>query len=206
VAAQQLDTMWDGWMVSLSASYAKTMELLDANKVREARDEYRMRFVPTVKKLYTEAPKTYPPRFAKINDWCSWAKGLYTMSLAGDKVLAGNDVAASKKTMEGLRAHFYALHRQAETLGVSDWIYAFRVATADAKPTADVLRGLRDKIDKAQLSVKAKVDVEAFRNARAEWLGKVDPILKDGTIDAAELTALRSATEKFYRGFGTLFE
>jgi hypothetical protein len=162
--------------------------------------------VPTIKKLYTETPKTYPTRFSKINDWCSWAKGLYTMSIAGDKVLAGNDVAASKKTMEGLRAHFYALHRETETLGVSDWIYAFRVAAADAKPTADVLRGLRDKIDKAQLSVKAKGDAGAFNTARAQWLGTVDPALKDGVIDATELRALRTATEKFYRAFGMQFE
>jgi len=193
-------------MVSLSASYEKTVELLDANKTQEARDEFRTRFVPTVKKLYTEAPKTYPTRFSKINDWCSWAKGLYTMSLSADKVLAGDDAAASKKMLVGLRAHFYGLHRETQTLGVNDWIYAFSLAVAEAKSAPEVLRGLRDKVEKAQLSVKAKGDAGAFNTAKAQWLGTVDPALKDGVIDATELRALRTATEKFYRAFGMQFE
>ncbi len=203
---QALNVMWDGWMASLSASYAKTTELLEANKLREASEEYRTHFVPVVKKLYTEASTTYPPRFSKISDWCSWARGLYTMSVSGEKVLAGGNAAACKRAMEGLRAHFHRLHRESDTLGISDWIYAFRLATAGDRPTAETLRGLRDKIEGSQLMVKAKVDIEAFRAARAEWLGKVDPILQDGRIDAAELAKLRDATERFYRGYGTLFE
>jgi hypothetical protein len=206
VAAQELDKMWDGWMVSLSGSYEKTVELLEAGKAKEAREEFGARFVPTVKKLYTEAPKTYPVRFAKINDWCSWMKNLYTMSLTAEKALSGDDSAGSKKLLAGLRAHFYGLHRETETLRVNDWIYAFVTAAAKEKPSAEELKAVSKSIGTAQPSVKALANADAFSKARSEWLAQVSTILEDGRIDAGELKTLRTTSDGFYRAFGTQFE
>ena len=57
-------------MLSLSKSYARTLELLDEGKVAEAGANFQKEFVATVKKLYSEAAQTYPLRFKKAENWC----------------------------------------------------------------------------------------------------------------------------------------
>ena len=193
-------------MVSLSGSYEKTSDFLEAGKGSEAREEFRVQFVPVVKKLYTEAPKTYPTRFAKFNDWCTWVRKLYVMSMTAEKTLAGGDLAASKKALAELRAHFYGLHRETETLKVNDWIYAFIVAANQDSPDTTELRKLCESVEKAQLSTRAKANAEAFNKAKTRWLAQVRGVLQDGAIAPAEVGTLRSASASFYRAFGMQFE
>ncbi|HEX2971660.1 MAG TPA: hypothetical protein VHP11_04975 [Tepidisphaeraceae bacterium] len=206
MAATELDKLWDGWVSTLSASNEKTLALLDANQAKAARDEFRTRFVPTVKKIYTEAPQTYPTRFAKINDWCSWVKNLYTVSLKADRALAANNTTEATQLLAALREHFYSLHRETETLKANDWIYAFVTASAKEKPTVDELKALRDAVEKAPLSTKAQANADAFNKAKADWLAQVDPVLKGGSLDASKLQSLRTASDTFYRAFGVQFE
>lgn len=206
MAAKELDTLWDGWVSTLSDSYEKTQAHLEANRVKEARDEFRTRFVPTVKKIYTEAPQTYPTRFAKINDWCAWVRTLYATSLTAERALAGNDSAKAAGLLAALRDHFYNLHRETETLRVNDWIYAFVTAANTGTPAVGELKKMRDSVDKAELSVKAKANGDAFGKAMAEWQATVDAALKDGSLEASELQSIRTASEAFYRAFGVQFE
>ncbi|MGE5611414.1 MAG: hypothetical protein ACM359_19350 [Bacillota bacterium] len=193
-------------MSTLSDSYEKTQAHLDANRAKEAREEFRTRFVPTVKKIYTEAPQTYPTRFAKINDWCAWVRTLYATSLKAERALASNNIAEAKELLAALREHFYSLHRETETLKVNDWIYAFVTAAAKEKPTVGELKKLRDAMDKADLSAKALADDNGFSKAQADWQAKVDAALKDGSLDSSELQLIRASSETFYRAFGVQFE
>jgi hypothetical protein len=206
VAATELGKMWDGWMVGLSTSYAKTLDLLDNNKGKEAREEFRSQFVPTVKKVYTEAPQTYPPKFSKIDDWCAWVKDFYIMTLKAEKALGSSNPAEARKLLAGIREHLYKLHQETETAAVNDFIFALMSATAKEKPSAQELKALRDKLEKAKLSVKAKSDGDAYVRACKAFLASMDKVLQDQAIDDAELAELRSATASMYRSYGVQFE
>ena len=61
-----MDQNWAKWNEKLSASYAKTVDLLEKEKVAEAKREYQTGCAPTVKDFYAKAAKTYPARFKKI--------------------------------------------------------------------------------------------------------------------------------------------
>jgi hypothetical protein len=205
LAAQQLDQLWDGWMASLSTSYEKTMDCLAAAKPNEAREEFRTHFQPAIKKLFSEAADTYPVRFAKSKDWCTWTRNLLVLSTKTEKSLAGGAPDAAQ-SMASLREHFYKLHEETDTRSASDLIYALHVAAARDRPSVDELKSLRSALSKARPSARIKANPQAFAAAHQEWDGKVDAILKDGAIDSSELAALRAATDGFYRAFGMQFE
>jgi len=197
--------MWDAWMVSLSDSYAKVLDELSAGRQKEAAAEFRGHFLQTVKKLYTEASQTYPTRFSKINDWCAWARGLYTLTMQADRALAASSPDAPK-LIESLRQHFYALHKETDTLSVSDAIYAFRVEAAATSPSIERLKSLRQAVSTARPSVKSRLDNAAFTTAQAKWAKTVDAALQQASLAPADLRTLREATETFYRGYGVQME
>ncbi len=66
MVANELDTLWDGWMKELSDSYTTTLSLLERNKIDDASEEFQDNFVKTVKNPYSEAATTYPERYDKV--------------------------------------------------------------------------------------------------------------------------------------------
>lgn len=188
--------MWNGWMERLANSYGAVLDHQSAGRTKEAAAEFRANYLQVVKKVFTEAPQTYPTRFSKINDWCTWVAQLYVMSVKTDTALAGNS-ADSAKLLEGLRQHFYNLHKETQTLSVSDAIYAFRTEAIAAQPSVEKLKSLKEAVEKAPTSAKARLDGTKFTEAKAKWATVVDAAIADGKVPA-----LREATETFYRAYG----
>jgi len=193
-------------MKSLSDSYVKTLDLLKSNKSQEASQEFATNFVATVKKLFSEVENTYPPKFLRINDWCTWVKQLYRMTVTADKMLKKGDIENSMKMLSMLREHFYNLHVETKTEKTNDYIYAFYVSTNKDTQDLKELKSIQEQLDKAELSVKAKSNEEDYKKAKSEWLSKVNESLKADTIAPESLTSLRQVTEKFYNEFGIQFE
>ena len=193
-------------MKSLSDSYAKTLDLLKSNKSQEASQEFATNFVATVKKLFSEVENTYPPKFSKINDWCTWVKQLYRMTVTADKMLKKGDIENSMKMLSMLREHFYNLHMETKTEKTNDYIYAFYVGANKDTQDLKELKSIQEQLDKAELSVKAKSNEKDYKKAKSEWLSKVGELLKADTIASEALTSLRQVTEKFYNDFGIQFE
>ncbi len=206
MAAKELDTRWDAWIGALSGSYEKAMGLLESKDIKSAAAEFHTHFVPTIKKLYSEAASVYPTRFSKIDDWCAWTKQLYETSLKTEKAFQEGDTEKAAALLPSLREHFHALHSKTQTQRVNDAIYAFRAAAATAQPSADELKKLKEQLEKAPPSTKVAGDAEGFAKARTEWTSKIDAIFEDGKIDPGELDGLRAATESFYRAYGVQFE
>lgn len=192
-------------MSSLSDKHEQMLGFLDAGKVREAAAVYTNQFLPTVKQIYTETPDTYPTRFSKIDDWCSWIKQLYVISVKADKSM--NSSSSALAELERIRGHFYALHNRSGTLTVSDLIYAFRTEAAKESPALASLQKLHASIvAQPVLSAKAKDNPAAFEAARQAWNAAVNPLLQKNALTADERTALQKATERFYRLYGVQFE
>lgn len=206
LTAKELDKLWDSWVTSLSDSYGRTLDLLESNKSKEAAKEFCNGFVKTIKKLYSEAAENYPARFSKGRDWGSWTRNLYILTRKCENALRETNTDEARTRLASLREHFYKLHEETGTSKSSDFIYAFRKAAWKDKPSIDELKALRDALEKAKPSNKASADEETFRKARAQWAGRIDPILEDGVIEPSELEPLRTATETFYRSFGLQFE
>jgi hypothetical protein len=206
LAAQELDKLWDSSMATMSASYEKALDRLSAGDVSQASIGFRTEYVPAIKKLFTEAEKTYPTRFAAIDDWCAWIKEFYTLSIKADKSLSSGDGKLAAEQLAGLRDHVCKLHRQTATAKVNDLIHVFRSAASRDKPDVSELRELRDEVKSAEPSVKAKADPAAFEQALKAWSEQVDVILKAEQLDAAAMAKLREATETFYRAYGVQFE
>ncbi|MCK5644944.1 MAG: hypothetical protein KAJ19_29360 [Gammaproteobacteria bacterium] len=203
---KELDILWDSWVTSLSDSYGRTLDLLDSNKPKESAKEFRNGFVKTIKKLYSEASENYPARFSKGRDWSGWARNLYILTRKCENALRETNTDEARTRLASLREHFYKLHEETDTSKSSDLIYAFRKAARKDKPSIDELKPLRDALEKAKPSMKAKAEQEAFREAGMRWAGRIDSILQDGVIEPSELEPLRTATETFYRSFGLQFE
>jgi hypothetical protein len=201
--------LWDGWMVTLSKSYVKTMDLLEAKKTAEAEQEFRANFTPTVETAFTKVAKTCPPRFSKIEDWPSWAQSLVTKTTKAGEALkpaAKPDVKVSLAALENLRRHFYDLHKLTQTLNSADYIHAFRAELQNPKMKVEELRKILAALETAPAGVQAKAQAEDYAKAKAAWTAKVTPILADGKITPAEMPVLKQATATFYKAFGMWFE
>jgi hypothetical protein len=206
LAAIELDKVWNETVTTMSTSYGKTLELLDAGKKEEARDEYRGNFLQAVKKLHGEAATTYPQRFAAAKDWCTWVKDLYATSVKVDQLLAAQKAEEARPLLVSLRQAFYDLHEQTNTRSVNDLIHALRVEAAKEEPSAEKMRALRGELERAPASKASKAHAAEYAKARDAWAAKVEPILADGKVEAGEREALRAATEAFYRAYGMAFE
>jgi hypothetical protein len=190
----------------MSAGHDTVLTLLDAKQQKAAQAVFAATVLPNAQNLLKLMPQTYPERFKGINDWCSWIKALEAQAVKADKALAGTDAAEADKAVAAVREQFCKLRQEIKKCNTGDVIALFRITAAKDKPAAADLQALRDAMEKASPSIKAKAEADAYAKARAAWAAKIDPILKDGTVDEKELAELRSATETFYRAFGAQYE
>ena len=198
--------MWGDWMTALSDSYIKSLDLLQKKKTEDAAKEFSQGFVATVKKLYSEAASTYPARFSKVDDWCTWTKNLYVLTRQAEDSLGRGKKKEALGRLARLREHFDTLHVKAQVRKTNDYIYAFRRMLEKGKTEAKQVSGLLNALDKAEPSAKAKAKAEDYAKARAEWSKQVATAMEDGKILKRKLKKLRASTEKFYREFGIQFE
>jgi soluble cytochrome b562 len=193
-------------MGALSDSFAKTTELLDAGKVKEAQAEFSSTFVPTVKKAYSEAAAVAPTRYTGLQTWPDWTKQMYVVSINANNALVRGQGAQATKLLAELRQHFYLLHQQTDTCKTNDFIFAFRMELQKDAPAVEELKKLCEAVEKAPASAKVKSQAQVFAAARAQWSARVKKVLADGVIDGAELQDLRQGTESLYRAFGVQLE
>jgi hypothetical protein len=206
LAAKKLDELWDGWMSRLAESHLKALNHIDDGKLEQAELEYRKGYVANVKKLYSEAAKTYPVRFSKAEHWCVWTKKLYTLSRQTEEVLKKQDSEKALKLLEETRKHFYLLHEETETLHCNDMVYKLHAEAAQDKLSEEQLQKIIKQLEKAEPSYLVKEKSKEFAKAKNTWQSTITPLLKDGEIDSSELDSLREATELFYRAFGIQYE
>jgi hypothetical protein len=206
LAAKKLDKLWDGWMSNLAESYFKTLVLLDDEKIEQAVLEYRKGYLTNVKKLYSEAAKTYPLRFSKAEHWCVWTKKLYTLSRQTEETLKKQDAEKALKLLEKAREHFYALHKETETFHCNDIIYEFRIEAAKKELSGKKLEEIMKRLEKAEPSCVAKEKPKAYAEAKNTWKKAIAPLLDDGQIESSEQELLRKTSEAFYRTFGIQYE
>jgi hypothetical protein len=219
LAATKLDELWDGWAKTLSDSYVRTLRLQEAGETSEASVEFQEEFYTEIKKVYSEAACTAPKRFVDSKDWSAWLRRVYALSVKTNKSLraAANlsegspeAIAKARKDaasgLRALRSCFHVLHTDTKTLKSNDYIYGFYDEVMKETPEVGALETLREAMDKAEFSVSAIADVDAFQEAKAEWASKTDPILADGRIEPSERCLLRRATEVFHRAYGERFE
>jgi len=198
--------MWDSQVSILNASYLKTLELLSGRKTKDAYEEFHVNFNQAVKKIYSEAPNTYPTRFSGIGDWCSWVKGLYVNSGKADKALAAGKTEEAGKLLETLRQDFFRLHKETGTLQANDIAYAIRMEAAKDRPSADEIRSLSSKLAEAKPSSKTRTAAADFPAAQARFQQAVNPLVSDNKIEAVEIKPLREAADHLYKGFGVELE
>jgi hypothetical protein len=206
LAAIELDKVWNASVTTMSESFVKTLDLMEAGKASEAREEYRPQFLQAVKKLYGEAATTYPLRFAAAKEWCVWQKNLYATAVKIDQFLAAGKVQEAKTSLLSLRQEFYDLHEQTNSRGVNDVIYLIHLEAMKAEPSVEKIQMLRGGLEFVPPSVASKADNAAYVKARDAWAAKLQPIVADGKVDASEREALRAATDAFYRAYGMAFE
>ena len=193
-------------MSSLATSYLKTLVCLEDGKLNEATLEYRKGYLANVKKLYSEAAKTYPVRFSKAESWCVWTKKLYVLSRQTENVLNTWDSEKALKLLEELRKHFYALHKETETFHCNDLIYEFRTEATKSEPSKEQLERIMKQLEKAEPSYIARKKANEYTEAKNAWKKAITPLLDDGQIDSSEQDSFRKASEAFYRAFGIQYE
>ena len=193
-------------MNRLAISYPKTLAYLEDGKLKEAILEYRKGYLANVKKLYSEAAKTYPVRFSKAEHWCVWTKRLYVLSRQTEKALKTQDSEKALKLLEEVRKHFYALHKETETFHCNDLIYEFRTEATKSELSEEQLEKIMKQLEKAEPSYLAKKKAKEYTEAKNAWKKAISPLLDDGQIDSFEQDSLREATEAFYRAFGIQYE
>lgn len=193
-------------MNNLAESHLKTLICLDSGKVEQATLEYRQGYLANVKKLYSEAAKTYPVRFSKAEHWCVWTKKLYTLSRLTEEALKKQDAEKALKLLEEARKHFYALHKETETFHCNDLIYEFRTEASQSELSGNKLDEIMKRLDKAELSCIAQKKSKEYAEAKDTWKREITPLLDDGRIESSEQESLRKASEAFYRAFGIQFE
>lgn len=218
LAAQKLDKLWGEWAIALSESHDKTLRLLEDEKAAEAHVEFQERFLVTVREIYSEAACASPERFSKSKNWNAWLRHLYALSVTAEKAVrvgALPDANPRKETvvrdeaissLQKIRAHFYRLGVESETLKSNDYLHAFHQETMQDNPDASTLKVLRAELDKAVSSLKAKDNPEAYRKAKEGWSERIAPILADDAVAPSEIAHLRSATHVFYRAYGLQIE
>ena len=125
--------------------------------------------------------------------------------MKADAALAKADPEA-RKMVEGLREQFYKLHKEAGTAKINDFIYALHTASAKDSISIDDLKSLRKSLGEAGASVKTQADAATFAKAKTEYQQKLDAILEDGKLDAAEVQPLRQSTDAIYNAYGIQME
>lgn len=193
-------------MDRLAVSYLKTVAYLDEGKLVEAKLEYRKGYLYNVKKLYSEAAKTYPVRFSKAKHWCVWTKKLYMLSRQTEEALKKKDSEKTLRLLEEARRHFYELHKETETLHCNDLIYEFRREATKSKPSKEQLERIVKQLEGAEPSRTARKKAKEYAKAKTTWKKVVSPLMDDGLIDSLEQDSFREATEAFYRAFGVQYE
>jgi hypothetical protein len=206
LAAKKLDELWDGWMSRLAVSHLKTLSHIDDGKLEQAELEYRKGYMANIKKLYSEAAKTYPVRFSKADHWCVWTKKLYVLSRQTEEVLKKQDSKKALKLLEETREHFYLLHEETETLHCNDMVYKLHNEAAQDKLSEEQLQKIIEQLEKTEPSYIAKEKAEEYIQAKNTWQKAIMPLLDDGEIDLSERDSLCKATEIFYRAFGIQYE
>ncbi len=206
MAAAKLDKLWDSSMVKLSESYVKTSDLLADGKTEDAAKEFSTNFVVTMKKLYSEAAETYPLRFSQIDEWCKWTKRVYIWTRRTEEALKARKREDAEKYLPLFREYFYVMHEESKVLKSNDHLYAFQKELTGESPSADALAKAKTAFEKAEPSMRAKAEPEAFESAKKAWLEQVGAVLQGGSLGSEQLEALRVATGTFYREFGIQFE
>lgn len=198
--------MWDGWMTSLSESYAKTHDLLEDGKCSEATEEFKRHFTPHLKKLYSEAGETYPLRFARAKEWCVWTRNLYLLTRQTERSLGNNESKEALELLAALRKHLYDLHVETGNQKTNDYIYAFHRQAWETPPDTDALEAIGKALAKADLSDKAKTEPETYAKSREAWAAKTGKILENGKVSVFQRRNLRGAADKLYREYGIQFQ
>ena len=193
-------------MATLSDSYARTLALMDKSDLGAASAEFNGRFVPAVKKLYSEAASTYPVRFSKVKEWCDWSKTLYKQTLLTAKALQSKKQTDAQQNLQEIRQLFYKIHAEAELLKNSDYIFLFKSMVGKDNPNAEKVTSIIKMIEGAAPSVKTKAEPDAYKQALTSWKDQVAEIIKDNSISPDELTKLRTITESLYRQYGVQFQ
>jgi len=212
LVADQLTTTWDATVGNLSTGYARTRIFLEAGDATNAVREFRTVCRVAVKKLYTEAATTYPPRYAKAGDWCAWMKELYVLAADIEKTLLaweGGDAEAAKKAgeqLKALRVHFRTLREKTGQLAVNDYIFTFREEANRENPDLAALKTAKAAIDAAALCYHARTPPNPFKDAKDIWSTSINLILADDQLTPDELQPLRAATKAFYDAYGCHLE
>ena len=193
-------------MSHLAESHLKILNLIDDEKLEQAELEYSKGYMANVKKLYSEAAKTYPVRFSKAEHWCVWTKKLYVLSRQTEEVMKARNSEKALKLLEELRRHFYSLHEETETLHCNDLIYKFHTEAAQGEPSREQLQKIMEQLEKAEPSYLAKEKAEEYSKAKDAWKQVIMSLLDDGKIDSSEHDSLRKTTDAFYRAFGIQYE
>ena len=81
-----------------------------------------------------------------------------------------------------------------------------KIEIDEKAPMVDQMKAIYSLVESATPSGRAKMDADAYKNAKLEWSSGVSAVLADGKIDPEEMGPLRKKTEKFYREFGIHFE
>jgi hypothetical protein len=207
LAAEELDGMWDKWSPELEVTHRRTLQLLDKGEKAEAYREYRDNFHEVVKVICEEAEVVAPARFSSYPSWSAWLRHLNALSAKTTKALRlnarksnANDKVA--KALERLREHFYKLALKTKTRKCNDYIYAFYKESMNEEPDIEQLKKLRNALEHAAPSIKAKADQETYQKARQAWSDKINPLLADSKISPAERKPLRNVTESFLNTYG----
>jgi hypothetical protein len=206
LAAKKLDELWDGWMSRLAESHLNTLNHIDNGKLEQAEQEYRKGYMANIKKLYSEAAKTYPLRFSKAEHWCVWTKKLYVLSRQTEEVLKKRDSKKALKLLEETREHFYLLHEETETIHCNDIVYKLHTEATQDKLSEEQFQKIIKQLEKTEPSSIAKEKAEEYIEAKNTWQKAIKPLLNDGEIDSSERKTLGDATEVLYRAFGIQYE
>lgn len=199
---QEINATWDASIVRLTNAFVATDNQVKEGKAAQAQETFSKEFHPIARSLFRIMPQTYPPRFGRVNDWCSWIEGLTKQSAKTRTALQSGQAAQMSAALDGIRVHFYNLHREAGALNTSDLIYLFwRTIQKDQPPVKNLQQAIK-LLETATPSMRARVYADAFQKAKAQWLGVASSTLADGTLDANELQSLRQTTETFYLQFG----
>lgn len=190
----------------MSKSYVATLDLLEDGEQAQAYEEFRLRFVPTVKRLYSEAARVHPVRFTGIDDWCAWSRKLYVLAQKAQDTMEAGDFEEAKLLLGDIRYHFYALHDQTNTRKANDIIFAFQRYLEGDAPDAAQLDALREEMASAAVPAAAGSRKGEFEAMRAKWVKKADGALTNDGIRRFRRRGLRKATERFYEDFGLLLE
>jgi len=193
-------------VVRLTTAYQQTQDAVAEGKTANAAAIFAKDFDPLTKSLVRIMPQTYPPRFRRIGDWCAWIEGLSKKSGETLAALRKGDEREVALGLDGLRAHFFNLHRETQLINKSDLIYLFWKSAWGEKPAAESLQQVITLLETAPHSRSTGARGAQFDNLRKTWLAQVEPILKDGNVGPDEIATLRNATDVFYRRFGRDFE